>query len=206
MRKGMYDDNGIGLSKSTPKVGDQVDISYKGLLKESGARNVKLYMGYNSAWEDSQYIEMNLSDNIFMATVPIKKEGTLNFAFTDPVGNWDNNSGANYSFHVMGMKSVKGSSPMTGPYNDQPAGKRAIKAGAAQKAVEEAVAPTKKGARAAAPKTTDTAAKKASLSAAEPSIDSVKPARGQRKIARPAIETPTTAIPAKRGRKPKIGP
>ena len=204
MKKGMYEDNGIELSKSTPKVGDQVDIVYKGLLKESGARNVRLHMGYNEAWEDSQYIEMNLSDNIFMATIPLKKEGTLNFAFTDPVGNWDNNSGFNYSVRIAGTRSGKGASPMTGPYNSQPAGKKAAKAEITAKKDEETLAPVKKTTRTTASKTTDSAAKKASPPIAETPLETVKSTRGRKKAVQPmpdAIPAPPARGPGRRAKR-----
>lgn len=150
MKKGMYEDNGIGLSKSAPMVGEQVDISYSGLLKQSGARNVKLHLGYNEAWEDSRYIEMNLSGDIFMATVPVEKEGMLNFAFTDPVGNWDNNSGSNYSIKITSLKSANDVSPMTGPYDKQPAAKRTARAGLTE--TNEEAASAKKTTRTASPR------------------------------------------------------
>lgn len=101
MKKALYEENGVVLSKANPKVGDKVRLMYSGLLKNCGAREVKAHTGYNDTWEEPEYIDMTLEDDAFVADVLIKKSGTFNCAFVDPVGNWDNNSGANYSFKVV---------------------------------------------------------------------------------------------------------
>jgi hypothetical protein len=225
MEKGMYEENGISLSKTAPRVGEQVDIMYRGLLKESGASNVKLHFGYNDAWEDSQYIEMDLSDNIFMATVPILKEGILNFAFTDPVGNWDNNSGLNYSIPVGRKRSARGRPPLTGPDEKRSAGRKTSKT-AAKDAGEEI--PVKKTGRTAAKTEKETAARKkadvgataksdgsrtrtaagrkASLAATEQEFETGKTARGRRKAVQAEPEAPLAHRSRGAGRKTKKEP
>lgn len=100
MKKINYEENGVKLSRKTIKVGETVKLFYFGLLKASGAKQVKVHTGYNDDWEEAEYTDMTLEDETFVAELTIKKPGFLNCAFVDPVGNWDNNSGANYSFRV----------------------------------------------------------------------------------------------------------
>jgi hypothetical protein len=100
MRKGIYEENGVKLSKKTLKAGDTIELSYTGLLKNSGAKEVKVHFGYNESWEDSQTVDMDLKDDAFVVSLTLTKAGTLNCAFVDPIGNWDNNSGNNYSFKI----------------------------------------------------------------------------------------------------------
>ena len=101
-----YEENGVKLSKKTSKVGDTVKLFYDGLLKKSGASQVKVHTGYNDEWEEADYIDMVPEGEAFVTEVTIKKHGYFNCAFVDPAGNWDNNSGANYSFKVTKPRST----------------------------------------------------------------------------------------------------
>lgn len=107
MKKGIYEENGVKLSKLSPKMGDTVELLYTGLLKNSGATAVKAHFGYNEGWEDAQTIEMDLKDDAFAVSLTLAKAGTLNCAFVDPAGNWDNNSGMNYSFKIAKAVAAK---------------------------------------------------------------------------------------------------
>lgn len=107
MKKGIYEANGIYLSKSSPKVGDQLEIIYSGLLATSGAQQVRIHYGYNETWENAEYIDMTADSDGFKAVIPLGRKGALNFAFLDPIGNWDNYSGNNYSVEVKTPRKVK---------------------------------------------------------------------------------------------------
>jgi len=100
MKKGIYDENGVSLSKKAPRIGDTVELRYNGLLRNSGAIAVKAHIGYNETWEDVQTIDMEHKDDAFTVSITLAKAGTLNAAFVDPAGNWDNNSGKNYVFKI----------------------------------------------------------------------------------------------------------
>lgn len=107
MKKGMYEENGVILSKKSPKAGETVELRYTGLLKTSGAAAVKAHIGYNENWEDVRTIDMELKDDAFTVSITLDRAGTLNCAFVDPVGSWDNNSGNNYSFRIAKAAAAK---------------------------------------------------------------------------------------------------
>jgi hypothetical protein len=107
MKKGIYEANGILMSKASPKVGDQMEITYSGLLMTSGAQHVRIHLGYNEAWENAEYIDMTADAEGFKAVITLGQPGMFNFAFLDPAGNWDNNSGNNYSVEVKTSKKAK---------------------------------------------------------------------------------------------------
>jgi len=114
MKKGIYEANGILMSKASPKVGDQMEITYSGLLMTSGAQHVRIHLGYNEAWENAEYIDMTADAEGFKAVITLGQPGTFNFAFLDPAGNWDNNSGNNYSVEVKTSKKAKKESDQPG--------------------------------------------------------------------------------------------
>ncbi len=107
MKKNTYVENGVTLSKVLVKAGEAVELKYNGLLKNAGASDVKVHLGYNGDWECSETLEMARTEDGFIVPILLKKAGTLHCAFVDPVGNWDNNSGANYSFKVSAPKAEK---------------------------------------------------------------------------------------------------
>ncbi len=147
MKKGIYDENGVKLSKQSPKIGDKVELIYNGLLKNSGATEVKAHIGYNEGWDEIQTLDMELKDDAFTVSLTLTNSGTLKCAFVDPLGNWDNNSGENYSFKVAKTTQAKKASvakkePAT---KKTPTAKKAsdIQTSEVKKAKKEA-APTKK--------------------------------------------------------------
>jgi hypothetical protein len=95
-----YADNGIKLSKLTLSVGDQLEITYKGLLSNGGADEILLYGGYGEEWNEKILIPMTKDDEYFKVKFKLEYEGVFHFTFKDPANNWDNNSGENYSLKV----------------------------------------------------------------------------------------------------------
>ncbi|WHH58917.1 carbohydrate-binding protein [Petroclostridium sp. X23] len=78
-----------------------VRIIYDGLLIKSGAQEVYAAVGYgnNLKWEDVDYYPLHkVNPQAFELILPVKREGNINIAFKDNIGNWDNNSGMNYCF------------------------------------------------------------------------------------------------------------
>ncbi|MGI6085864.1 MAG: carbohydrate-binding protein [Acetivibrionales bacterium] len=100
MRKKSFKENGVVFSYPAARVGEIAEILYTGLLKNSGATQVKAHIGYNENWDEAETLEMELKDDAFSVGFPLKMAGSLNCAFVDPLGNWDNNSGLNYSLKV----------------------------------------------------------------------------------------------------------
>ncbi len=106
MKKGIYAEYGVTLSKSVLRAGDELELIYNGLLKNCGAGDVRAHIGYNETWEDAVTLDMAPINDAFVVRLTLKKAGTINCAFVDPLGNWDNNSGSNYSFTVSEPRST----------------------------------------------------------------------------------------------------
>jgi hypothetical protein len=95
-----FAENGIIVSKASIKAGDEIALSYSGLLAQNGADELYVHVGYGEAWEEKEFIPMEHQDGAFHAGIRVKQAGTLNVAFKDSAENWDNNSAQNYSFLV----------------------------------------------------------------------------------------------------------
>lgn len=83
--------------------GDQVKLTYNGLLAKSGADNVYVSLSYgdNKNWMNTSTLNMDkIEPQIFELLIPAKENGQLNVAFKDSASNWDNNSGKNYCYYI----------------------------------------------------------------------------------------------------------
>ncbi|TYQ16407.1 UNVERIFIED_CONTAM: putative carbohydrate-binding protein with starch-binding CBM53 [Acetivibrio alkalicellulosi] len=98
--KQLYADNGVEVSKSSICVGDEVTLSYSGLLAQSGAEVVYAHIGYGDEWEEKEFIPMERNKDVFEARIKVNHADNLNVAFKDNGDNWDNNSHSNYSFKI----------------------------------------------------------------------------------------------------------
>ncbi|MDQ2085521.1 carbohydrate-binding protein [Herbivorax sp. ANBcel31] len=98
--KQLYAGNGVEVSKSSIRVGDEVTLSYNGLLAQSGAESVYAHIGYGESWEDKKFIPMEKNEDVFETKIKVTHPDSLNVAFKDSSDNWDNNSFSNYSFKV----------------------------------------------------------------------------------------------------------
>jgi hypothetical protein len=81
--------------------GDNLRITYNGLLSRSGAQEVYAVVGYgsNDNWQDVKTYPMdNAGGNTFEFSVPAEENEQVNIVFKDNAGNWDNNTGKNNSF------------------------------------------------------------------------------------------------------------
>jgi hypothetical protein len=113
MRKENYKENGVIFSYTAAKVGEKVKLIYTGLLKNSGAADVKAHIGYNENWDEAETLDMEQKDDAFLVSFTLKMAGSLNCAFVDPLGNWDNNSGLNYSLKVAKAATKKATEKKT---------------------------------------------------------------------------------------------
>ena len=94
-----YSVNGIHIEE---RADDRIRLSYDGLLAKSGADGVYAVVGFgdNSNWKDVMYYPMqNTGYQSFEVYIPQNKNEGLNIAFKDSAYNWDNNTGANYTFN-----------------------------------------------------------------------------------------------------------
>ncbi len=97
-----YAENGVFISNSSLSVGEEVAITYEGLLAKSGADQMFLHIGYGEEWLDKTFIPMERENGVFKGTFKIALPDDLNISFKDSANNWDNNSSMNYSFKITG--------------------------------------------------------------------------------------------------------
>ena len=93
----------VKLNTEIIKPKDVVEITYKGILAQSGAEAVYIHCGSSDIknWKDIQDVKMTKnSDNTFSASILIQEGTTFNMCFRDSANNWDNNSGSNYSLVI----------------------------------------------------------------------------------------------------------
>lgn len=95
-----YVSNGVSISPVVPAPGDNVKISYDGILSKSGATDILAHVGYGNSWSNVYDYRMVRSGTGFEVTVPVSDSDTMNLCFKDCANNWDNNSGRNYSFDI----------------------------------------------------------------------------------------------------------
>lgn len=101
MRKNLYVENGIRLTPTKVTKGDNVKISYDGILAQSGATDVYAHVGFGSNWDDARDYKMLKTLTGFEASIPITHPKPVNVCFKDSINNWDNNSGSNYTFDIV---------------------------------------------------------------------------------------------------------
>ncbi len=132
-----YADNGVVLSKSSLTVGDDVVVSYSGLLARSGADQIFAHVGYGENWQEKAFVPMESDNGTFKAEVKVKLPGVLNISFKDSANNWDNNSSNDYSFKVS--EKIKGSTKASESKKAAPKEKSStVKADSAKKTVSKA--------------------------------------------------------------------
>jgi len=106
MAKKLYENNGILISQKAVYSGDNIKLSYTGLLEQAGAESVFLHAGFGDRWENSLFIPMDFEQGVFIAEIDIIDKKSFGVCFKDSAENWDNNSGENYVFKVS-TKSAK---------------------------------------------------------------------------------------------------
>ncbi len=91
--------NTISYDSSQAQQGKALTVYYAGTLKNQST--VDLHWGYNG-WSGVSDTEMvKRSDGVWQATVPVPTSATtLNIAFNNNNGTWDNNAGNNYSVAI----------------------------------------------------------------------------------------------------------
>lgn len=101
MREAEYP-GGVVVDPTPITKGEKITVLYYGLLAESGADNVYLHAGYgrNDKWDDVYDYKMGHTTRGFEKTFNVNDPSRLNFCFHDTLGNWDNNSGHNWSFEI----------------------------------------------------------------------------------------------------------
>ncbi|MDK2934881.1 MAG: hypothetical protein PWP27_2691 [Clostridiales bacterium] len=93
-----YVKNGVIVDPVVVRNGDNLTITYDGLLAKSGASHVFLHIGEGENFFNVKDVRMEkVGDNKFKTTVHVQPTGkTVNFCFKDCANNWDNHYGKNY--------------------------------------------------------------------------------------------------------------
>ncbi len=97
-------EQGIQINTDRIKPSNVVEVTYKGLLAQSGADDVFLHCGSSdlNEWKDVQDIRMvKVSEDQFKAQALIQDGTFFNVCFRDNAQNWDNNAGSNYIFTIL---------------------------------------------------------------------------------------------------------
>ena len=97
----MYYENGVIITPNVVAEGDTATVTYKGILKNSGADTVYMHVGYGDSWRNTTAVQMYRTNEGFEARLPVTDYDKLNLVFKDSANNWDNNSGRNYRFEVQ---------------------------------------------------------------------------------------------------------
>lgn len=93
-----YYENGVFIY---PSAQNGCHITYTGLLKQCGATEVYAHVGHGCQWKNTQDYQMKKTPQGFELTLPLPENvDRLNLCFKDSASNWDNNTGANYSFLI----------------------------------------------------------------------------------------------------------
>lgn len=96
-------EQGVQITPDKVKQNSVIEVSYSGLLAQSGADEVYVHCGSSEMfeWQDVQDVKMTRQgNNSFSANVLVQEGKAFNVCFRDSSNNWDNNSGANYSFKI----------------------------------------------------------------------------------------------------------
>ncbi|HMM22728.1 MAG TPA: carbohydrate-binding protein [Selenomonadales bacterium] len=97
----VYSAQGVGIEPALPSSQDTVTITYNGLLARSGATELYAHVGYNG-WQDIRdYPMLKTARGFETSVIPPAGAGSVSVCFRDPAGNWDNNSGSDYSFDLQ---------------------------------------------------------------------------------------------------------
>ncbi|MDD2444296.1 MAG: carbohydrate-binding protein [Desulfotomaculaceae bacterium] len=94
---------GVVVDPTPITAGEEVTVFYNGLLGKEGKGQVNLHYGYGSynKWQTVSEVNMEKTGWGWVTNVVMPdKEGRFNFCFKDSAGNWDNNSGTNWSFAI----------------------------------------------------------------------------------------------------------
>ncbi len=107
MRKADHPD-GVTVDPVPITQGDEVTVLYYGLLSNAGADQVWLHTGYgdHDKWQAVHDYRMEKTGWGWAKTIQVNAGSRFNFCFKDSANNWDNNSGANWSFEVHTGKQV----------------------------------------------------------------------------------------------------
>ena len=78
----------------------KVKISYTGTFFQDASEEVFFHYGFGGNWDNVKDVKMEKTELGFQTEVELGSSETFNFCFFNEIGNWDNNNGNNYVFHI----------------------------------------------------------------------------------------------------------
>ena len=78
----------------------KVKISYTGTFFQDASEEVFFHYGFGGNWDNVKDVKMEKTELGFQTEVELGSRETFNFCFFNEKGNWDNNNGNNYVFHI----------------------------------------------------------------------------------------------------------
>ena len=82
---------------------ENLELKYNGCL--DGAKTIYLHYGIGENWENVTECKMRKLKYCYKTEVTIPTGSDLNFCFRDAEGNWDNNSGNNYTYNSCNVET-----------------------------------------------------------------------------------------------------
>ncbi|MGI6611546.1 MAG: carbohydrate binding domain-containing protein [Limnochordia bacterium] len=101
-RESAFKGDGVLVTPTPITAGEEVQVWYAGSLAKSGVRHVFLHTGVGpGAWQKVRDIPMTESSPaVWTCSIRAASGGRLELCFHDGAGNWDNNSGMNWSYTI----------------------------------------------------------------------------------------------------------
>lgn len=98
---GVFDEERVIWHPSAVHSGDDVQIIYRGLLKDKGAKDLALHYGFDHWRGNARTVSMTKQPNgDFLASVKAEGDLEMNLCFVDSQGNWDNNQDLNWTINI----------------------------------------------------------------------------------------------------------
>ncbi|MBP2650634.1 MAG: hypothetical protein H6Q74_1459 [Firmicutes bacterium] len=96
-----YRNKGIAVSPAVPAKGETAKVVYNGLLVKNGADKMYVHVGFGCDWQKAMEYKMVKTSAGFETGIPVTIADNMNMCFKDSAGNWDNNSGKNYTIDTI---------------------------------------------------------------------------------------------------------
>lgn len=99
-RNNEYISSGVVINPPIASAGEDVKISYDGILSKNGAADITALVSFGPKADHRKDFKMTKNSMGFEVSIPVENTDTMNISFKDVSDNLDNNSGKNYIFDV----------------------------------------------------------------------------------------------------------
>lgn len=99
-RNNEYLSNGVIINPPIAAAGENLKISYDGILSKNGSDEIIANVSFDASSNDIRKYEMTKNSTGFEVTIPVQNSDTMNITFMDKTNNADNNQGKSYTFDI----------------------------------------------------------------------------------------------------------